>query len=71
MTAVQIASLPESAFALPSSYYASVEVTHVPGPPEPTDWSLVEWFDGPTLVGGWDAIDARLVGAVPAKEMGR
>lgn len=71
MSAVQIASLPETAFALPSSYYVSVEVTPIPRAPEATEWSLVDWHDGPTLVGGWDAIDARLVGAVPAKEMGR
>lgn len=53
------------------SPYASFEVTPTPAPPEPTFWDQIEWEDGPTLVGGWDAIDARLVGAVPAKEMGR
>ena len=64
MTATQIASLPEWAFELPSSYYASVEVTPVMGPPEPTDWSVIDWFDGPTLL-GFD------YGAVPARQMGR
>jgi len=73
MTAAQIAALPESAFALPSSYYTSVEVTPVIGPPEPTDWSVIDWVDGPTLVDGfWQRADRpESVGAVPAKEMGR
>lgn len=71
MTAAEIADLPESAFVLASSYYASVEVTPAPAAPGPSVWEVVEWHDGPTLVGGWDAVDARLVGAVPAKEMGR
>jgi hypothetical protein len=53
------------------SDYFEFEVTPAPAHSEPSDWSLVDWHDGPTLVGGWDAIDARLVGAVPAKEMGR
>lgn len=54
------------------SDYASFEVTPAPAPPpEPTVWDQVEWQDGPTLLGGWDACDARLLGAVPAKEMGR
>jgi len=64
MTAAQIAALPEWAFELPSSYYASVEVTPISRAPAPTDWSLVDWHDGPTLL-GFD------YGAVPAKEMGR
>lgn len=71
MTRTQFGTLPESVFELPSSYYVSVEVRPVPAAPEPSIWDVVEWVDGPTHPGGWDAVDARLVGAVPAKEMGR
>jgi len=71
VTAAQIAPLPESAFALPSSYYVSVEVTPIPRAPDATEWSLVEWFDGDDTLLGFDYAHAELVGAVPAKEMGR
>lgn len=54
MTATQISDLPEWAFELPSSYYASVEVTSVPSAPGPTVWDQVEWFDGDDTLLGFD-----------------
>jgi len=54
------------------SDYVLFEVTPAPAPkpPEPTAWSQVEWVDGPTLL-GFEYVHAELLGAVPAKEMGR
>ena len=52
------------------SDYFEFEVTPTPVHSEPTDWSLVDWHDGDTLL-GFDYAHAELVGAVPAKEMGR
>jgi len=52
------------------SDYFEFEVTPAPAHSEPTEWSLVEWFDGDETLLGFDYGPAD-VGAVPAKEMGR
>ena len=52
------------------SPYASFEVTPEPERAETSQWESVEWHDGPTLL-GFDYADVSMVGAVPAKEMGR
>jgi len=51
--------------------YVSIEVTPAPAQHELSMWDVVEWFDGDETLLGFDYAHAELVGAVPAKEMGR